>query len=272
MKRFICLVIVLLAGFYLYARYIGINGLRVYEYNIESEKIPNEFNGFSIVHFSDLLYGGTTDLKDVNNLINKMNEYTPSVVVFTGDLLKKDYTINEEDKEKIIECFNNINVDQKKYAILGDSDLNNSDIVVEILDKSNFIILENSNELIFNKSNSPIMISGIENFSNIDASFDNETNSAFKIALIHESDYADKLIDYNIDLILAGNSLGGLVKIPFVGGILKQDNSSKYLDGKYEINDNLNLFVSSGLGTDKYPYRAFNTPSFNVYRLYNKAN
>ncbi len=272
MKRFICLVIVLLAGFYLYARYIGVNGLQVYEYNIESEKIPNEFNGFSIIHFSDLLYGGTIDLEDVNNLVNKINEYTPSVVVFSGDLIKTDYTLNEEDKEKMIEYFNNINVEQKKYAIIGDSDLHNKDLVVEILNKSNFIILENSNELIFNKSNSPIMLSGITDFTNIDKSFANEIESVFNIALIHESDYADKLIDYNADVILAGNSLGGLVKIPFLGGILKQSNSSKYLDGKYEINDKSSLFVSSGLGTDKYPYRAFNTPSFNIYRLYNKAN
>ena len=27
------------------------------------------------------------------------------------------------------------------------------------------------------------------------------------------------------------------------------------------------IYISSGLGTDKYPYRLFNRPSFNLYRL-----
>ena len=41
---------------------------------------------------------------------------------------------------------------------------------------------------------------------------------------------------------------------------------NKYIDDYYEINDT-KLYISSGLGTDKYKMRAFNKPSFNVYKL-----
>lgn len=272
MKRFICLIIVLLAGFYLYARYLGINGLKTYEYNIMSEDIPNEFNGFTIAQFSDFLYGGTTNIETLSRFVDSINEYKPNILVFTGDLIKSDYTLNEDEKNKIIEVLNKLNVEQNKFYILGDTDLDKEQMVTDILSKSGFKLLNNTNELVFNKAISPIMIAGISSFDKVNEALYNDTEATYKIVLIHESDFADKLVDYEIDAIFAGHSLGGLVKVPFIGGIIKQKNGEKYLDGFYQINDKINLYISNGIGTDKYPYRAFNTPSFNIYRLYNKAN
>ncbi len=272
MKRFFCLIIVLLAGFYLYARYLGIKGLQTHEYNIMSEDIPNEFNGFTIAQFSDFLYGGTTDIDTLSNLVDKINDYKPNVLVFTGDLIKSDYTLNEDEQNKIIEVLNKLNVEQNKFYILGDTDVDKEQIVTDVLNKSKFKLLNNTNELVFNKAISPIMIAGISSFDKVNEALYNETDAVYKIVLIHESDFADKLVDYDINTIIAGHSLGGLVKVPFIGGIIKQKNGEKYLDGSYQINDKITLYTSNGIGTDKYPYRALNTPSFNIYRLYNKAN
>ena len=122
------LIIVLLAGFYLYARYLGIKGLQTHEYNIMSEDIPNEFNGFTIAQFSDFLYGGTTDIDTLSNLVDKINDYKPNVLVFTGDLIKSDYTLNEDEQNKIIEVLNKLNVEQNKFYILGDTDVDKEQI------------------------------------------------------------------------------------------------------------------------------------------------
>ena len=69
---------------------------------------------------------------------------------------------------------------------------------------------------------------------------------------------------YEIDTVLSGHSLGGIIKIPFYGGLIKMDGAKKYINGYYK-NNKTALFISNGLGYYKFNFRLFNTPSINVY-------
>ena len=78
-----------------------------------------------------------------------------------------------------------------------------------------------------------------------------------------------KLLDdttYEVDLILGGHSLNGSVVVPYYGGVFLDDLADKYYQEHYSkgITD---IYISSGIGTNKYPYRIFNKPSINLYRL-----
>ena len=85
--------------------------------------------------------------------------------------------------------------------------------------------------------------------------------------MIHESDNIKKIVDNsNPNLLLTGNTLGGYIKLPFYGPLFKPQGSKKYMDEYYKIGDT-EVFVSTGIGTDKYSYRFLNKPSFNLYRL-----
>ena len=87
------------------------------------------------------------------------------------------------------------------------------------------------------------------------------------IVLTHYPDYIDTIANYNVDLVLAGHSLLGQIRIPFFGGVIKKDNATKYLDSYYMVN-NTKIFVSAGLGTDNnFKFRLFNKPTINLYRL-----
>ena len=90
----------------------------------------------------------------------------------------------------------------------------------------------------------------------------------YKIVMINESDAIDEILekDNTVNLILTGNSLGGTVKLPFVGPLFKEDGSKKYSDSYYKVN-NTEIYVSNGLGTNSTKMRLFNNPSFNLYRL-----
>ena len=97
--------------------------------------------------------------------------------------------------------------------------------------------------------------------------YDIETTNNYKIALIHEPDAIDNILDKNYNLVLSGHSHGGQVRIPFVGPISTVNGAKKYYEEYYRVNDT-NLYVSYGLGNTKYNLRYFNRPSFNLYRLY----
>ena len=87
--------------------------------------------------------------------------------------------------------------------------------------------------------------------------------------IMHEPDFIDDFEINNFDLILAGHSHNGQVRLPFIGAIIKPNGAHKYYDSHYKIH-NTDLYISSGLGTSIIDVRLFNKPSFNFYRLTNK--
>ena len=104
----------------------------------------------------------------------------------------------------------------------------------------------------------------------LDTAFDfyNDLERKFIILLVHDGNTI-KYIDestYEVDLILGGHSLNGSVVIPYIGGILSEGNTYKYSEPENEKGIT-KIYISSGLGTNKYGFRFLNKPSFNFYRL-----
>ena len=252
MKKVFYLFLIVMVTCLLYARYMGINGLEVKEYFIASEKIPSGFDGLKIVHFSDTLIDSNTSLDTINEYSNKINELNPDIVVFTGDLLKE----KSSNKEDITNIFKNIKPSLNKFYITGDEDNDDS---LYILDNADFINLNSTCNYIYYKDLSPILMCG-------NNSYENNTyvdDYSYLINLIHKPD------DYSsssADLTLAGHSLGGLIRLPYIGGIVNKDDAKIYTDEKYN-HDGKILFVSFGIGTDNIPLRFLNKPSINLYRL-----
>ena len=79
--------------FYLYTTFVSTRIISVHETRVINKKLPDSFNGLKIVHFSDLHFGTTFFSGEVKDVINKINLRRPDIVVFTGDLIDKDYDI-----------------------------------------------------------------------------------------------------------------------------------------------------------------------------------
>ncbi len=270
---FLFLIIVVVTIF-LYAKYRGIKGLIVKEYRVESEILTSNFSGLKIVHFSDLLYKSTVDKDDVKNLVKRINELKPDIVVFTGDLINKNAKITNEDIEFLETELESISVKIGKYAIYGDEDYS-VESYKTIMEKGKFKILNNSYDEIFYKNNDSMFIVGLPSslkeevkLEEAFAFYKEDEKRKFIIVLVHDGKTI-KFLDestYEVDLVLGGHSLNGSVVIPYYGGVFIDDGSYKYYQEHYSkgITD---IYISSGIGTNKYPYRIFNKPSFNLYRL-----
>ena len=109
-----------------------------------------------------------------------------------------------------------------------------------------------------------------ERFKKIQEEIDTMENTSFyNILLLHEPDFIDKINIDEFNMILAGHSHDGQIKIPFIGSVVRPKYADIYYESEYKIN-NTNLYISNGLGTSILPLRYFNRPSFNVYRLNTK--
>ena len=87
-----------------------------------------------------------------------------------------------------------------------------------------------------------------------------------RLLLIHYPTQADRLDGRRYDLILAGHSHGGQVRIPFYGAPVLPYGVGRYQRGRY---DSLGgpLYVNVGIGTYMFPVRFNCRPEITVVRI-----
>lgn len=251
-------------------RFIGTKGLIIKEYKVVNKNIDTSFYGFKIVHFSDLHYGMSVDEKVLSNLVDKINKTKPDIVVFTGDLIDKKKNYTESDTKLLTKYLSKIKSSYGNYYVNGDGD-ENINSFDSIMVNSNFKSLNNNYEVITSEKNKKILISGISTNANIKIFNDifKDDDYSYKIIMMHYPDNYDLISKYNFDLVLSGHSHNGQVRLPYIGALVKMNNSKEYYDPYYKINDT-DMYISGGIGNSKVNLRLFNTPSFNLYRLVDK--
>lgn len=92
--------------------------------------------------------------------------------------------------------------------------------------------------------------------------------SVYEILLIHEPDFIENIDYKKFDLILAGHSHNGQVRLPVIGAVVKPIGAKTYYDEYYSL-ENTDLYISSGIGVSAVNFRLFNRPSINFYRIVN---
>ena len=261
----IIITLILVYGFFINSHGFKVNEIPLYE------DIPDNYNGLKIVHISDLYYGNNVDDKELKRIVNRINLIKPDIVVFTGDLLYKDTKVDN----KLKKLLSKINTNIDKYYITGDKDYNNDEIT-NLLNNSGFINLNDTYNLIY-KDKTPILIAGISTSKNKDnilkklkTTFDYlDRNDVFSILLMHEVNKIEKFDYDKFNLILAGHNLGGVVRIPLIGGIILPKDNYLYGNPHYK-KKNTDIYISNGLGNKDTNFRLFNKPSFNFYRIRKK--
>lgn len=261
----------LITLFVIYGLFIEPKILLVNEVKLENKDIPNSFDGIKIVHFSDLHYGNTININNIDKVITKINSINPDIVIFTGDLIDNKYNMTKEDTTKLTKSLKKINYNLGKYAVIGNHDFY-KDEFNNIMYDSDFTLLKNSYDTVYNKDNNPILIYGVDNVTYGSPSLtelDKKEleNISYKILLVHEPDYIDNILNkYDIDLILSGHSHNGQIKLFGLKPLYKPDGSKKYFSPHYKEN-NTDIYISNGIGTSIVQFRFGSIPSINLYRL-----
>lgn len=95
-----------------------------------------------------------------------------------------------------------------------------------------------------------------------------KTDDFYEIMLAHNPDYFKKYAAYGSDLVLSGHVHGGIIRLPFVGGIASPAVRffPKYNGGLYK-SGNTSMIVSCGLGTHTLPLRIFNPAELIIIQI-----
>lgn len=272
--RWFFLICILIAAIcILFARYVSTRGLLIKEYPIKTNKISDSYDGLKIVHFSDLHYGSTIRIKELRSIVTKINSQKPDIIVFTGDLFEPSEKVKKDELDDVIDALSKLDPAIEVLSVPGNHDYEtkNYNKVIENLD---WEVITNTYHYVYKDNNEPLVFVGIDDeikgkpdYENA-FSFTNEIDhELYTIVLVHEPDQILDMKSYNYDLVLAGHSHLGQVRLPLVGALYTPKGSKTYYDEHYKLN-NADLYINGGIGTSMLKLRFFNRPSINLYRFY----
>lgn len=259
LSLFILLAVVLSSLYFYYdSTHTALTRLRVEKISIDDEKIPESLNGIQILYFSDLhLFANDNDLF-IERVFNEINDIDPDIILFGGDFIDASLiSLNDTQKEFIETQLNKLNPKLGFFAVLGQDDRIQLDILEPIYLHHTIEVLENQAVLIRNKSELAIQLFGYAS-KNIDLD-----SSLYTLTLTYDPD--NILLITSSDLVLAAKTHGGQVTIPFTGP-LYEDADGDYVAGQSIVNKQ-HLIISNGISTLGYQARLFRDPSLYLFTL-----
>jgi predicted MPP superfamily phosphohydrolase len=213
------------------------------------ELYPQPANRF--VHISDFHYKGDADY--AAKVVATINGLAPQFVCFTGDLVEEPrfapaaFDFIRQIKRPIYGCPGNWDYEsrvdfrdyEKAFAATGGAWLEDRSVVRE-------------------KEGIEIIGMGLRGEHAL-----GEPQAVRRILLVHYPNHADRLEGRRYDLILAGHSHGGQVRLPFYGALILPYGVGRYDQGRF---DSLGgpLYVNVGIGTYKLPVRFNCRPEITV--------
>jgi len=93
-------------------------------------------------------------------------------------------------------------------------------------------------------------------------------DNIFQLLIAHNPIYFKEYINWGADLTISGHLHGGLVRLPFLRGMLSPQVKffPRYDAGRFEENGK-EMIVSRGLGSHSIMFRLFNPPELVYIRL-----
>ncbi len=252
--------------------------LETTHYTIESDKIPEEFDGFRIVQISDL------HATQIPGIAEEVRSENPDIIVSTGDLVDDEGSYEPGIRlcEKLLQI-------APVYAVTGNHDLLRADYpkFQRALDATGTKTLHDES-IKLTRGSSTLVLSGIDDPYSVDGTTITHNiytsvkaispTDNYHILLFHRANHMDLLRDKGFDLILSGHMHGGQLRFPNGRGICNPKSSwgsnspflfPKYFAGHYRYKD-MDMIVNRGLGNPMIIPRLFNRPEISVIILKSK--
>lgn len=228
------------------------------------ESLPPQFDGLRVAELSDL--HGRSFGKNNVRLLRTLQKARPDMICICGDLFdeKTDLTM----LEPLLTGLTDI---APVYYVTGNHEWQVKNLR-EILQKMcawGVTVLENEGRVL-SRGGAEMVVAGVHDpcgpyDMKTPAALVRELRSAqgndFILMLSHRNDELAMWSQLGVQLVLSGHCHGGVVRLPFVGGVFgtRRELFPEYDAGVYR-QDGTTLFVSRGLGYTNVHFRLFNRP------------
>lgn len=281
----ICIILLLGIIFVVIESVIECSKTRVTKYTIKSSNI-NE--SIKLVMMADL---HNCNHKDNNkNMLNIIKNEKPDAIILAGDMIVSHSDQDEENIQTalfiekladIASVYYGIG-NHEKRAIISEYKLNIlwKEYISYFKDKNVFLLENDKKKITLNNSN--VTISGLDldidyykrfiekklTKQDIVSMIGEVDSDSYNILIAHNPDYFEVYADYGAELVCSGHNHGGLMRLPFLGGVISPRLRifPKYDYGIYTKN-NTKMVLTGGLGAHSIKIRVNNVPEIVVLNI-----
>src|SRR5438093_9340952 len=272
-RRFV-LILALTQLLLIYAWIVEPNWIEVTRHEAWFKTLPEEFNGLVVAHLSDLhsrLYGARE-----RRVVARLGESKPGLIVMTGDLAREGS--DPAAIRQFLTALRDLHPTFGIWAVLGDDEHWNSlassqDEARKFYSSAGVALLVNEGGRI-GRGLDTLSLIGVDDpfsgFANLGAALRGMQRTPFAILLTHSPEIFMKADLIKFDLVLAGHTHGGQVRLPGIGALWLPSGSepfeSGWFDGQYA-----RMYVTRGIGTSTLPVRLFCRPELALITLKRSA-
>ena len=262
--KVISVLTLLIWGLVGYGYFVGFEQLEIREIEYACSDLPEAFDGYRIVQFSDAHIGTYTGSRQwlLQRAVDTINALRPDIVLFTGDL----QNVYPDELDVQVPILSQLKAHDGVMSVLGNHDYavyqdcdesqkqRNNKHTIQSERKMGWTLLLNENRIIRRDSDS-IVIAGMENWGkmkrmprrgDVKKSLTGISDSAFVVMMQHDPTcWREKILpECKAQLTLSGHTHGGQVSLL---GLSPASLSYDEWGGVYE-QDGRTLIVSTGLG------------------------
>lgn len=259
---------------------------------IESEKVPESFDGYRIVQISDMHVGNMVcQQRELNEIISICNGLEADAIAFTGDLVDIRYSELSDD---VLEHLARLKARDGIYSVTGNHDIGvyvkdsislppavSVQKVIEAQRKIGWRVLEDET-IHLRRGEDSISLTGIsfspvlQEFRHsakipdvaIGKAYDGKAEGSFNVTLVHIPQLWDVIVSKQLaDLTLSGHVHAMQMKLP-IGkrGISPSRVKYRRWSGLYEQSGRW-LYINDGVGYVLYPMRIGARPEITLFEL-----
>ena len=231
---------------------------------IESETLPAAFDGFRIVELTDL--HGAEFGESNARLVENVRSCNPDLIALTGDFVE-----NAEQMQVTLTLARALTGIAPVYYVTGNHEWASglAEELMAALESEGVRCMRNQFEIL-ERDGAQMLLIGVEDpnsYADLETP-DRVVSEAqavypglWTLLLAHRNYWVEEYPTLPVDLILCGHSHGGVVRLPFIGGLMNEDRSlfPEYDAGIYD-GERFRMFVSAGLGQNRYFPRLLNNP------------
>ena len=278
MKRKVILIVLAVLALAIFGIFYGsVRWLKIYDHVLYFDNLPSHLEGLRILHISDLHSNNPNRMNiDIWRHIDNL-EF--DIAVITGDIvLDPRYTTYNffEMLEAHRHGFAALAARVPTFFVEGNHEADYFHQTSQFMDEVGITFLFNDH-IFLPVGGGHLEIIGTPDYitlsrnRHLDAEFDRlfeNIGGGFQLVLTHQPQIFDRIKDSGINLVLAGHTHGGQIRLPFFPTLYAPNQGffPRYGAGFYTHNDAV-MYVSRGIGTTYFPFRFWNRPEIAVIEL-----
>lgn len=220
----------------------------------------------TLVHLSDIHIGALG--KRERRAIDIINGARPDIIILSGDL------VHNGDRPRELEAFlGSLRARYGKFVVWGNHDYSYRVPLTwgpDVVKRAGFTLLCNSSSAI-TYPGGRIVVAGLDDaitgHDNLRLAMTRVSRKDACILVTHTPEVVSNLGNWDIDIVLAGHTHGGQVRLPIFGALWVPLGTRDYLEGWFDVPPDVRLHVCRGLGWSWLPIRFFCRPAIDVITL-----